>query len=455
MAVNKYICCLLLAAVGLFTGVASASPEIQSWSTSNGARVYYVYAKELPMVDIRVVFDAGSARDGKQPGLSKLTNGLLTEGAGKLTADDIAERMEGVGARYGNSSLRDMAILSMRSLTDEKLLTTALDTFELLISSPSFPEKAYERERQRLLIGIKQEKQSPRTVASKAFYRKVFQGHPYASPINGTEESVAAIKRQDLIDFYNRYYVAKNTLIAIVGAVDKKQARAIADKLLSKLPAGEVAPAIDKVRQLQAPVVERISHPSKQSHIYVGQPGMRRGDKDYFPLYVGNHALGGSGLVSLLSEEIREKRGLSYSVYSYFSPMREDGPFIVGLQTKNEQAREALQVLKDTLTSYIEKGITEKQLLDSKKNIIGGFPLRIDSNSKITEYIAMIGFYKLPLDYLDKFNARVDAVTVKDIRDAFKRRIHADKMVTVIVGGKPQVTEPAGIPDKVKQPAAR
>lgn len=450
MVINKYICYLSLAAAGLFAGVANASPDIQHWTTSNGARVYYVHAKELPMVDIRIVFDAGSARDGKQSGLSKLTNGLLTEGAGKLTADDIAERMEGVGARYSNSSYRDMAILSLRSLTDTKLLTTALDTFELLISSPSFPQKAFEREQQRLLIGIKQEKQSPRTVASKAFYRKVFQGHPYASPINGSEESVTAIKRQDLIDFYSKYYVARNTLIAIVGAVDKKQAESIVNKLVNNLSGGEPAPAIAKVRQLQASVVERISHPSKQSHIYMGQPGMRRGDKDYFPLYVGNHTLGGSGLVSLLSEEIREKRGLSYSVYSYFSPMREDGPFILGLQTKNEQVEEALKVLKDTLVSYVKNGITEKQLVDSKKNIIGGFPLRIDSNGKITEYIAMIGFYQLPLDYLDKFNARVDAVTVNDIRDAFNRRIHSDKMVTVIVGdSRPSATE---APATVKQP---
>ncbi len=145
--------------------------------------------------------------------------------------------------------------------------------------------------------------------------------------------------------------------------------------------------------------------------------------------------LGGSGLVSRISEEVREKRGLSYSAYSYFLPMARRGPFQLGLQTRNEQVEEALQVLRDTLVKFREEGPTQAELIAAKRNITGGFPLRIDSNRKVVEFIAMIGFYGLPLDYLDRFNERVEAVTVEQVREAFQRRVDPERMVTVVVGG--------------------
>jgi zinc protease len=167
----------------------------------------------------------------------------------------------------------------------------------------------------------------------------------------------------------------------------------------------------------------------------MGGPGMSRRDPDYFSLYVGNHILGGGGLVSRLNEEIREKRGLSYSVYSYFSPMRRKGPYVLGLQTRNDQVGQALEIARETVKRFIKEGPTAEELEAAKKNITGGFPLRIDSNAEIVEYIAMIGFYGLPLDYLDTFSANVEAVTREQIRDAFRRRVVPDRMVTVVVGG--------------------
>jgi zinc protease len=161
---------------------------------------------------------------------------------------------------------------------------------------------------------------------------------------------------------------------------------------------------------------------------------MKRGDEDYFPLYVGNHVLGGSGLVSLLSKEVRQNRGLSYSVYSYFLPMRQNGIFLLGLQTKNAQAGEALQVVNQTLQRFVEQGPTEQELQAAKQNITGGFPLRIASNSKIVEYLAVIGFYDLPLDYLATFTGKIEAVTAEQIRDAFQRRVHPDRIVTLLLG---------------------
>ena len=205
---------------------------------------------------------------------------------------------------------------------------------------------------------------------------------------------------------------------------------------MTGLAAGEMAnpkPQVTSLTESQEVIIE---HPSSQTHILMGQAGTSRDDKDYFTLYVGNHIFGGSGLVSLLSNEIREKRGLSYSAYSYFRPMHEKGPYQLGLQTRNDQAQEALKVMKDTLAAFIITGPTEEQLKAAKQNITGGFALRLDSNSKIAGYLAMIGFYGLPLDYLDTFKAKVNNVTTAQIKDAFSRRVHPETMVTVLVGGK-------------------
>ncbi|CAG1002268.1 partial zinc protease, partial [Gammaproteobacteria bacterium] len=174
--------------------------------------------------------------------------------------------------------------------------------------------------------------------------------------------------------------------------------------------------------------------PSAQTHVYSGVPGMKVGDPDYFPLYVGNHVLGGSGLVSRISEEVREKRGLSYSATSYFYPFRVQGPFLMGLQTKNNTADEAVSVMQKTLRDFITAGPTPKELQSSKQNITGGFPMRLDSNAKLADQVASIAFYGLPLDYLDTFIGKVEAVTAQDIQQAFKARIDPDKLQTVLVG---------------------
>jgi len=416
-------------------GDAHATPNIQHWETSNGARVYFVAAPELPIFDVQVVFDGGAARDGDKNGVALLTNGLLSEGAADLNADQIAEQFDALGARFGNSSERDMAVVTLRSLSEPDVLDPAIALLNKILTQPTFPADAFQRERNRLLTAIEQRKQSPGDLASEAFYKAVFGHHPYASLPEGQESSVKALTAEDLRAFYQQYYVAKNAVIAIVGNLDRQQAEQLANNVIAGLPAGQAAPNLPAVDPLAEEKTIRIEHPSTQTHILVGAPGMKRGDEYYFDLYVGNHILGGNGLVSRLSQEVRENRGLSYSTYSYFLPMRKQGPFILGLQTKNETADEALQVLKAELVKFVSEGPSAEELEAAKKNITGGFPLRISSNSKIVGYIAMIGFYDLPLDYLDQFNAKIEAVTLDSIKTAFQNRIHPDKMATVLVGG--------------------
>ncbi len=433
--IDRRFLLLLFAFTLLLAGTAQAVPDIEHWQTDNGARVYFVHAPQLPMVDVRVVFAGGSSRDEGQPGLAVLTNAMLSEGAGELDTDAISECFESLGARFGSSALRDMAYVSLRSLNRPELLEPALDTFTLVLTRPSFPEAAFERERARVLVGLQQQEQSPSDIAEKAFYRNLYGEHPYATPSLGTVESVGALKRQELIDFYRRYYVARNAVVAIVGDVDRAQAEKMAERVVGPLPAGQPAAALPAAGLPEEGRQVTQVFPSSQTHILVGHPGKSRTDPDYFPLYVGNHILGGSGLVSRISQAVREDRGLAYSAYSYFSPMAAEGPFIMGLQTGNDTAEEGLAVLRETLARFITEGPTEEELDRAKRNITGGFPLRIDSNSDILSYLAVIGFYGLPLDYLDRFNERVEAVTVEAIRDAFRRRVDPARMITVLVGG--------------------
>ena len=417
-----------------FAVSALASPDIEYWTTDKGADVYYVHAPELPMVDIQIVFDAGSTRDADSLGIAMLTNSLLAEGANGEDADTISNGFESLGAIYAADVGYDSASLQLRSLTDAELLTEAIENFKKVISTPDFPNDALERKRSQMLIAIKAKEQSPGAIAKDAFMSAIYQSHPYGKPSEGNEASIKSIKREDIVSFYRKYYTAKNSMIAIVGAIDRKTAEQISEDIVNALQDGKKAVPLSKVNKLDVSKNIFIEYPSVQTHILVGQPGVKRGDADYFPLYVGNHILGGGGMVSRLFEEVREKRGLSYSVYSYFSPMRFKGPFIAGLQTKTDQSDEAISVVLENIKNYIELGPTEEELISAKKNIIGGFPLRVDSNSKILNYVVVVGYYKLPLDYLRTFNSNVEAVTIEHIKDAFKRRLTVDNLVTVKVG---------------------
>lgn len=414
--------------------------DIKEWKTKNGVRVLYVHAPELPMIDIKAIFDAGSVRDDGKFGIAQLSNGLLNHGAQLgdkvLTVDDISERFENIGARYGSGVSKDYATISLRTLTDEKLLKMAITTLKAIINNPTYDEKEFVRVRKQLLVAFEGRKQSPGTIASDAFYKYLYSNHPYANPSIGSEESIKELSRNDLFSFYKKYYVAANALVTIVGDVDRKKAEELAEEIVGGLASGEKPLSLPLTNEMQKASSKHHEFPSSQTHILVGQLGVHRKDKDYFTLYVANHILGGSGFGSRIMEEIREKRGLAYSSYSYFSPMLKRGPFVMGMQTSNKNTNEAMKILNETLENYINNGPTEKELLHSKKNITGGFPLRIDSNSDISNYLSVIGFYDLPLSYLKDFNGKVEAVTLEQIKETLKRRINPKKMITITVGNK-------------------
>ena len=437
MAATKF---LRIAALAGLLAVASlplqAAVAIQHWQTSSGAEVYFVENHDLPILDVSVNFAAGSSRDVRaKAGLAGLTQHIAKLGAAGMSDEEISRRTADVGAVMGGSVDADRASFTLRTLSSARESAQALEIFTKILQQPDFPEAVLEREKARVIAGLREAATQPESIADKAFSAALYGDHPYALTGSGEPESVAAITRDDLLAFYRGHYAAKGAVIAIIGDLSREAATQLAESLTRGLPqASAVAAPLPAVRYPTAARVEKIAHPAAQSHILLGYPGVKRGDADYFPLYVGNYILGGGGFVSRLTEEVREKRGLAYSVYSYFLPLSDLGPFQIGLQTKREQADNALKLVRETLERFIRQGPTPKELQAAKQNIIGGFPLRIDSNGKILDYLAVIGFYRLPLTYLDDFNKQVDKVTVAQIKDAFARRIAPDKLVTVIVG---------------------
>lgn len=440
---NRLLSSLFAVVLLCIPPLVAAVPAIEHWRTANGVPVYFIPTRELPMVDAQILFNAGSIRDGERPGLAMMTNALLEEGAGDWSADVIADRLDRIGARFSAGSRRDSAWASLRSLVDPRYLQPAVETVARLLKEPTFAPDAVERVRKQMLSGLQERAQSPGAIAQDAFFKALYGDHPYGSPPHGTTASVNAITRADLQTFHRRYYTAANAVVALVGDLDRSAAERLANALVGELPAGEAAPPPPPAPTVPTNRTIRIPHPSSQSHILIGQMGVNRTDPDYYALYLGNHVLGGNGLVSQLAQEIREKRGLAYGAYSAFSPMRQAGPFLINLQTRNDQADTALQVAQTTLREFTANGPSAEALEEARQNITGGFALDLAGNGKLASALGLIAFYGLPLDYLQNYIGTINSITLEQVKHAWQRHVQPDQMITVIVGGPPTATPPS------------
>ncbi|MBS0293090.1 MAG: insulinase family protein [Proteobacteria bacterium] len=419
---------------------------IQHWTEPSGARVWLVESPAIPMVDVQVDFDAGARRDpAAQSGLAAAaalmsSKGVTAGGANEpaLDENDLGEAWADLGASLEAGAERDGLVFSLRSLTEPDLLERAARLAARQLGQPSFAPEIWQRERARWDAAIKEADTRPGTVAAKAFAAAVYGSHPYGQ--RPTAQTLANIEVADLQAFHARYLQACRARVSIVGAVTRTQAQQLVQTLLSRLPAPSDCaplPAVPEVQPLEKAVQENIPFASAQAHVLIGQPGFVRRDPDFLALLVGNHILGGGGFTSRLTNEVREKRGLSYSVGSSFSPGLNAGAFVVGLQTRPDQAAQAVQVTREVLKRFVEQGPTEAELRAAKDNLIGGFALRIDSNRKLLANVVNIAWNGLPLNYLEHWTDRVQALTVAEIRAAFQRKLQPDRMVTVVVGGQP------------------
>lgn len=441
--------------VALFlSGSALAAIPIQHWIQPSGAKVYLVESPTIPMVDFRLEFDAGSRREpAEKAGLASITASMTSKGitaarqgpggAGPypnaLDENELSEAWTDLGAGFGGHASSDRMSFSLRSLTYPDLLPKAVELAARQLGEPAFPDTVWQRERQRFAASIREANTRPATIAAKAYLAAVYGSHPYG--YDTTEASLERISVEDMKQMY-RLLEPCRAKVSIVGAVTRAQADAMVTTLLSRLPAAQAGrcdalPPVPEVAPLTAPLLREIPFASAQAHLLIGQPGYKRSDPDYFALMVGNYTLGGGGLVSRLSQEVREKRGLSYSAYSNFSPGLHAGAFTIGLQTRPDQAAESVRVAQQVLAEFVAQGPTQAELKAAKDYLIGGFPLLIDSNRKLLDNVASIAWNDLPLDYLDTWTANVQRVTAADVKAAFARKVQPARMVTVILGAAP------------------
>lgn len=434
---------LALLALVIVPGWAQAAIPIQHWTHPSGARVYLVESPSIPMLDVQIDVDGGSRRDpAAQAGLASVTADLLTAGvaaqgdAPALDENQLAEAWADLGASFGASASGERFSLSLRSLTQPDLLQRAVALAARQLAAPAWPDAVWQRDRARMVAAWQEAQTRPATHAGRAFAQAVYGDHPYGR--EATPQTLAAIDTAAMQAFYRRHLAACRAQVVLVGAIDRAGAERIVGQFMSAIaPHGcEALPAVADVPGLTTAVERRIPFDAAQAQVLVGQPGMARNDPDFFPLFVGNYILGGGGFVSRLTTEVREKRGLSYSVYSYFAPGLQAGAFQLGLTTRPDQADQALAVAREVVQRFVTEGPTEAELQAAKDFLVNGFALRIDSNRKLLDNVANIAWYGLPLDHLDGWTAQVQRVSTADIRRAFQRVLQPQRMVTVVLGAR-------------------
>ncbi len=339
---------------------------------------------------------------------------MLDQGTENLNADQIATRFEAVGAHFSANTNQDMTVLNLRSLSAPQFFNPALSNFSTLLKDATFPELAINRTKKQMLIAVKQEAQTPAAIASKTFYQTLYEPHPYALPILGNKNSIEQLSQKKLLNFYQQNYLAQNTMITIVGNITKAKAIATAEQISAMLSKGKTSLSINSPASpnLKNHIV-KAPYPSKQTTIFLGQIGIAVNDPDYFPLLVGNQILGGGILTSKLFNEVRNKRDLCYGINSGFKPLQVAGPFFIVLQTRRDQAAKALSLTQQILKNFLSKGPTSQEILGAKQALIGSFPNSIASNKEILIAIEKIGFYKLPLNYLDSYQQKINWINLE------------------------------------------
>ena len=443
----KYYCqSLVLGAVmsiGLLTSVQAALP-IQQLDSYKGAKAYLVQTQSLPMLDIEISIDAGTRYDpASKAGLAIMTAELLDNGirsAGRnLTEAQIADEIADLGADIKIGVSGERAMILVRCLSRPDIRDRAIQLARLILSSPTYDSVVVNREKQRISAGLLEAETKPDFVLDRRFRKAVYGNYPLGNAV--TVKSIAGLSASDLKQFHQQFYRSDRVIVSMVGDVNKSEAQEIMQTLVKDLP--QTGSSIPPLPELARSPVQNLSEreitipfDSQQAHIAMGMTAIARNNPDYFPLIVGNYALGGGGFVSRLMNEVREKRGLAYSVFSYFAPGQETGIFQAGLQTKNDQATMALDVMTETISQFIAKGPTQSELDAAKANLINGFPLRIDNNRKLLDNVSSIAWNGLPLNTLDTWTEQVNAVTREQVEIAFQKYLAMDRMKIVVLGAK-------------------
>lgn len=402
----------------------------------NGLTVLVLEQHALPIVQIHALIKAGSAHDPEEKaGLAYLVASLLDEGTTRRSAKQIAELIEFVGGTLTTKTTEDFTTASIRVL--KKDLELGFELLSDILLHPTFPDHELERVRSQILGEIKSEKDDPGQVAIKAFEQIVFAGHPYRWPVNGTEETLPKIKRTDVQQFFSREYMPNQTILVVVGDVTADQVRTLVLKHFSSWKRGDSGGRpIRTPHPIEKPVVKLIEKDLTQATILLGHVGISRTNPDYYAVTVMNYILGAGGFSSRLMDSIRDSQGLAYHVGSHFQANLMSGAFLVNLQTRNEAANQAISAVLAELNRIRETPVTDQELTDAKAYLIGSFPLRLDTISKLADVLALVELYDLGLDYFSRYPKLIEQVTKEDVLRVAKQYLHPNRYALVVVANQ-------------------
>lgn len=417
--------------------------DIQRVISPGGVEAWLVESREVPLIAVQFGFVGGTVQDppGKE-GLVKMLAAMLEEGAGDMDATAFQERLEEAGVRLSFNASRDALTGSLQTLS-----ANAAEGFELLrlaLSEPRFDAQALERVRGQMLARLKIDENDPSKVASREWYKLAFGGHPYSRPPDGTPESVASITAEDLRGMARRLLARDVLKVSVVGDIDAAALGGVLDQVFGRLPAKADLMEVAEAEPPIGPLRKVIPMDVPQSVALFGHRGPKRKDPDFLACYVLNYIVGGGGFSSRLMEEVREKRGLAYSVYSYLSPLRHGAIYLGNVATENRSVGRSLDVIRAELQRMAVEGPTEEELQHAKQYLTGSYPLRFDTSAKIASQLLWIQIEDLGIDYVDKRNAMIEAITLEDIRRAAQAFLRGDALIVTIVGDADQIEGGAG-----------
>jgi zinc protease len=410
-----------------------AMPPVQKMSLPNRTVILHSEDHSLPFVTLQLLINAGSRKDPVgEEGLSRLTAKGLLMGTAKHTLASLNEELDFMGASLDTSSSRDYSTLSLRVL--KKDLNKGLALFVEVLTQPSFPEEEIKREVEKTLAIIQSEEDQPEVVAEKEFQKSLFLTDPYGQPVIGTKESLKRITREAVSRFYKTYYHPNNYILAIVGDMTAEEVKADILPLFEKMPMAEIPEENFKIVFSKGPEIIKVNRQITQANIILGNAGISRENPDFYAASVMNYILGGGGFASRLLEEIRNKRGLAYSVASFFDSGKYPGSFQIVLQTKNSSAHEAISLALQQMELIRKKPISDKELEGAKKYLVGSFPMRFDTQGKLANFLIQVEYFGLGLDYFEKYPSLINSVTSEDVLRVAKKYLHPENYILVVVG---------------------
>ncbi|MEX2614992.1 MAG: pitrilysin family protein [Alphaproteobacteria bacterium] len=448
MMSKRLICGLVLGLFWLAVNPARAV-EVERVVSPGGIEAWLVRDHSVPITAIEFSFSGtGGAHDpdGKA-GLAEMVSSLIDEGAGDLDSQAFQRKMEDMSIRISFSAGLETFRGSLKTLNRHR--DDAADLLRLSLTAPRFDPDAVARIRQQILVGLQQQSTDPDSIARKVWRRAVFADHPYGRPVGGTVESVAGITIDDMKDFVANRFARDNLIIGVVGDITVDALGPMLDSIFGALPATSRPTPLADAAIVSGGETYVVEMDNPQSVVVFGQAGLRRDDPDYYAAYVMNYVLGGGGFASRLYHEVREKRGLAYSVYSYLNPTRHGALISGGVATRNDRVATSLSVIRDEWLRMYEEGPSESELANAKTFLNGSFPLRLSSTSSIARLLVSMQYHKLGQDYIERRAEIIDAVTLDDVRRVAKRLLAPEKL-TVVVVGKPQGITPTSAAPEIR-----